>query len=957
MRLRADLSLPIVGIVFALLFTGILGRFIVRREWDFHCSAIGKDSKNALFMFCRGYDPAVFVEERFREVARRVSRVGTDTGRLQREWASILDDSGLPMESAVFDGSGNLLRLGSQEIRDRDMVVLFWKLFTEGFGRNWAAFRGHGIGLINAFGSLLFHPHRLLSVANGRLLPMLFPKQDGFMMARKFSRRGAAGVLLRLWETPSFGSMLAWNQRHRPAPVFRIVAFPPGQEQVGLGGGESANPDDRFFASIRSRLQGTPEGWLLEGNTLWTQAIVGGVEFVACRRVFSGWETVGRACLLFFALIAVGGGLICLGGRNAALPGFMSIRLKIPLLIAFSMFFPLMTLLFLGWQKIRHVEADSRVQVEQSAINVLQSIDQGYSEEVEQIRKLYTRISHSRLLERFDRPRIKRLVTGLIRKKKLLIFEARDANLRVVLSTSLAYPPLMDLYQSIAERTALLAIPHRVSPEIRTRQSGLLGMITEGDGPSGSERSLRDFEAGNDCLRPYRFGPHHLYWYFVFYQPSSHPLTTVYMSVEVAALQARHLRKALSRRYSQGAGAFRVFAFNRQQRQWFGSLERHPRELESLAWEAGNQGGMISRKVTWEGKTYWGMARPGNQLSNHILFALYPMEEIQAPAHFWRSILIWIGIFSVLSVVFLGAILSDTLLEPLQELTMAMTTLKSMGQGTPIKSFTNDELGDLAQQFNATLGKLDELKLAGLIQERLFPPPSLSAGPLRLVHRHRFATQLCGDLLDIVPLEGDRFLVVMADVAGHGVAAALLSAMVKAAIRTLAVRESDPAVLMALLDDHIRHLFGGKHLVACALARLDPGTGEVLHSSAGHPYGLLRSIGREIRELGRPHYPLGVRRGNPFQSERACIREGEFLTIFTDGAYEATSALGVPFGFDRFHRLIADSPSPTADTLIRDFESAIMRHRGSDQLADDLTILVIHRPDDESSPLDLPKKG
>lgn len=240
------------------------------------------------------------------------------------------------------------------------------------------------------------------------------------------------------------------------------------------------------------------------------------------------------------------------------------------------------------------------------------------------------------------------------------------------------------------------------------------------------------------------------------------------------------------------------------------------------------------------------------------------------------------------------------------------------------------------------------------IQRKLLPPADLSIPGITLAASYIPFVSAGGDYYDVVPLAPvagnalqsqiwPRWGAIVADVSGHGPAAAVEAAMLDAILRTYPNLSDGPA---AVLNYANRHFFSrqirGNFITAFA-ANYDPQTGLLSYTNAGHNPPVLRRADQPPRLEcldGSEGIPLGVDRDHLWDTVEVPMATGDLLVLYTDGVTEARDAAGEMFGIERLQRTIgACEPEPrlVVDTL----ERALELHRQSTTPEDDQTILVI----------------
>ncbi|MDE3185986.1 MAG: SpoIIE family protein phosphatase [Acidobacteriota bacterium] len=212
--------------------------------------------------------------------------------------------------------------------------------------------------------------------------------------------------------------------------------------------------------------------------------------------------------------------------------------------------------------------------------------------------------------------------------------------------------------------------------------------------------------------------------------------------------------------------------------------------------------------------------------------------------------------------------------------------------------------------------------------QRVLVPSSLPVVPgFTITSAYRPAAEVGGDFFQVMPLESGSTLVLLGDVSGKGLRAAMAVSLIIGAVRALAEDHPSPARLLTQLNRRLcGHLQGG--FATCVVLRLDP-NGDCALSSAGHPAPFLNE-----RELELPGaLPLGISREVDYEESAFTLKIGDHFSLYTDGLLEARSPSGELYSFARLQRLFASHPSAAQAT-----QAAI--NFGQD---DDITVLTLTR--------------
>jgi serine phosphatase RsbU (regulator of sigma subunit) len=236
-----------------------------------------------------------------------------------------------------------------------------------------------------------------------------------------------------------------------------------------------------------------------------------------------------------------------------------------------------------------------------------------------------------------------------------------------------------------------------------------------------------------------------------------------------------------------------------------------------------------------------------------------------------------------------------------------------------------------------------DLQLAREVQRSFLPEKHPELDSYEFFDYYQPASHVGGDYFDYIYLPDGRIAVVVADVVGHGVAAALLMAKLSGEARYSLASEAMPGAAVTALNDKLSNLQIDR-FVTLFLAVLNPRTHEVTMVNAGHMAPIYRHLDGRIEEPGGEDVglPLGIDSSAEYGQLTLRLAPGESLTLYTDGVNEAMNERDECFGIERIYRLIAEgqgSLQEIGNRIIAD----VRRHLDRAVQADDMCLVCFRR--------------
>ncbi len=232
------------------------------------------------------------------------------------------------------------------------------------------------------------------------------------------------------------------------------------------------------------------------------------------------------------------------------------------------------------------------------------------------------------------------------------------------------------------------------------------------------------------------------------------------------------------------------------------------------------------------------------------------------------------------------------------------------------------------------------LAVARELQQRLYPPPPLTNAALSIASRSEPARETSGDFYDFIPLGNDRLGIVVADVTGKSIAAALVMAMSRSTLRSEATRHSSPAEVLTYANQTLCQDNTFKQMITAFYGILDTRTLRLAIFQRGHPFPVLRRAGR-ISELEVCGLPLGASFEAHYTEQVIQLLPGDQLVLISDGLLEEQNSRRELFGFGRMLATIAHANTGDPERTLDEIWQTVAQFRGAAEQSDDITLVVV----------------
>ena len=237
---------------------------------------------------------------------------------------------------------------------------------------------------------------------------------------------------------------------------------------------------------------------------------------------------------------------------------------------------------------------------------------------------------------------------------------------------------------------------------------------------------------------------------------------------------------------------------------------------------------------------------------------------------------------------------------------------------------------------------LQDVELAAQVQRMFLPLGKPSIAGLEIAGMMQPAKGLSGDYYDYIPIDAHTMQIVIADVSGKGVSAALLMAATAAATQLEANHERNMLEIVGRLNTGILSVSDREHYVTLLLAEIDADKKTLHYVNCGHnPALLFRSDTGKVMRLNSSCTPVGICAEENCELASVDLAAGDVLVLYTDGVTEAQNALGEEFGTERLSALLERGSDLSAESLMSTIFSNASGFCNQVGFADDVTILVV----------------
>jgi serine phosphatase RsbU (regulator of sigma subunit) len=237
---------------------------------------------------------------------------------------------------------------------------------------------------------------------------------------------------------------------------------------------------------------------------------------------------------------------------------------------------------------------------------------------------------------------------------------------------------------------------------------------------------------------------------------------------------------------------------------------------------------------------------------------------------------------------------------------------------------------------------LQDLELAAQVQRMFLPVGAPAIAGLEIAGMMQPSKGVGGDYYDYIPINGNTIQIVIADVSGKGVSAALLMSATAAAMRLEATRDRNMLQQVERLNTEIGAVSDPERYVTLLVAEIDTNKRRIRYVNCGHnPALLFQAKTRTLKRLDSSCPPIGLNPEEFCELASADLTSGDVLVFYTDGVTEAENLLAEEFGMERLSAAVRNGSPLSAEELTINIFNSAANFSGDVGFQDDVTIVVV----------------
>ncbi len=358
--------------------------------------------------------------------------------------------------------------------------------------------------------------------------------------------------------------------------------------------------------------------------------------------------------------------------------------------------------------------------------------------------------------------------------------------------------------------------------------------------------------------------------------------------------------------------------------------------------------------------TVFGEGMPPDEVSGYYrlkeapwtMVLIAPGDVALQPVLMFRKYYFLTGGIGIILALLLIRVTTSTTAHAIIRVTEAARSLAKGEFGEPLMERGQDEVAELTKNFNIMTRQLKErmhlqeaMGIAREVQQNLLPESSYRLEGLDISGKSLYCQETGGDYYDILPDKNDRCRVdiVLGDVVGHGIGAALLMASIRAFIRCRTALPGSPAEVINDVNELLcKDTERSGNFVTLFYMVLDRDKHKVHWVRCGHDPAIVYNVAdKSFSELRGEGLVLGFDSEWKFRESSISLHEESIILIGSDGAWETENENGDQFGKERLKQLIAQHCTKSSQEIITAITEEVTKFRGKQPQSDDITLVVV----------------
>lgn len=336
------------------------------------------------------------------------------------------------------------------------------------------------------------------------------------------------------------------------------------------------------------------------------------------------------------------------------------------------------------------------------------------------------------------------------------------------------------------------------------------------------------------------------------------------------------------------------------------------------------------------------------------MVVMAPGDKVMQPIISFKLVYILSIIVCIVLILLLIRMVTGQVTSKVKDITIAANDLAKGHFGEPLQVISKDEIGELMNSFNSMSRQLrqrlllkEALGIAREVQQNLLPKSGYSKNGIFINGITLYCDETGGDYYDIItfPDAPGRVAIVVGDVVGHGIGAALLMTTVRAHLRSRIVLDDDLAEVMnavnyLLCEDTCKT---GSFVTLFCLV-IDRDKNSVQWVRAGHDPAIVYDIkSQQFTDLKGPGVALGVDPEIEYSSQKMLFHDEKDLLVLlsSDGAWEVENPAGEQFGKERIRKIMSTNCDQQTDVIIDKLVANIVEFKADKQQKDDITLALV----------------